>query len=97
MTRKFDMKKPLPEKLPYYRVLDEEVANALQAYYEKGVIPEPFLLKILQRDELNHSTNPYTRGAVFIHRWVQQWMPKRAWGSRSRVEKWHGLGGGNVS
>ena len=88
MTRSAVMTKPLPTTLPYYRAIDENLQRALEAYYEKGVSPEPVLLAILQKEKLPQVPNPYSKDPIFIHRWVQQWMPKKAWGSPGKVEKW---------
>jgi len=75
--------------LPYDKCPDLRAATALQAYYERGEPPkEPLLLALLERRDINQYDNPYTCHPSDIHRWIQQWMPTKAWGTRQRVERW---------
>jgi hypothetical protein len=82
------LSRPLPKVMPYYRIMDENAGFALQAYYESGVPPEPFLMALLTKQDHHNIQNPYKRDAVQLHRWIQQWMPKTVWGSKKRVERW---------
>ena len=78
----------MADVLPYYRIMDEKVAEALQAYYDRGTPPEPHLMALLQRTDGPAEPWPYERDKVMVHRWIQQWFPKSAWGSKRKVEKW---------
>lgn len=81
--------KPLRRILPYDTCPDLVAGERLKAYYERGEPPtEPLLLALLQRTDINGLGNPYRCHPADIHRWIQQHMPKRVWGTRQRVERW---------
>ncbi len=76
-----------PRVLPYYRLLCDEAAKVLMDYYMHHKRPEPYLYALLTKADPTVK-NPYLRDGAFIHRWIQQWMPRTHWGNKKKVEGW---------